>query len=911
MVKDESTIEEKYPLFQWTPPIPLPPMVRPVYYFRLCEMKPGQILQDAIDNPPHFEKKGISTTSLRYPASAKPLEPGKSYCWQVQATDRETGKPIGKNEGKSEIRTFIFQHVVKLKISHFELVDIVVSKEMSKMESLIREKLKKVQPTGDFSFLVEPIGNSDTARLSLKDADAYISSVDIPVIRKDQIESFRKTDLKVSSENILKSEGSINLKSGEFSLRATFSAPIQEDLGYKPTVVDISETGSINLNTHTFYVKGDFDVRTGPLRGTRGTFKKNGDEEEGYSFTVHVSYEDGSPVPYANVNAYAKRDNLKDKASVSRRADNSGNAGLALSNWIDPSGRAAGSVKKSEIYSLMIVAKKDDDSRDRTFSQPLPQNDIYSIELPNPPPQKHGGVNFFSDKLHFKIGITRSDGSSYQGVRVRGRLTYVDPQASGITYVILSNVETTGNDGVAALMFGGLPNREHIVQLLELTEIVPPDESHVKTDYRFWTPRQIIETLGYEYDSSAKKLGLLTFNTTCMLHKYDQCDIKLVLFHGVTDNHGAMHIHDDEIQVGARSPTSAGWLGRLMRQRMAESGWNAFVYASDFANGGKRSARNWAAEIGGYLVNTVIPSIDPDMPIAVIGHSLGGKSSAYLLSRASGGVPSVNWDQYWAGPEELYQEALDKTKINRDLSYEIQENDLKRINSKAKILFTLNSPFNGVPSAPNNLDICRLNWGKESCLDFGFEYANAGVYRNVALNRLVVSFVSGKSCAKCGLFSWIVWPCTNNDGLVPSDLGHAFTQNLQKWVGDVKTEWYGNHCHGEYREREVFSPLSYKIRDYIVNYLLCGEVFDGKGGPLTCVNPYLIICDVIVPQGKILTIQPDARIYFEPKCKMKSEGMLNANGEVHKPIHLLSEEGYHGMKLYRQLRLQNGGEFKL
>jgi len=39
--------------------------------------------------------------------------------------------------------------------------------------------------------------------------------------------------------------------------------------------------------------------------------------------------------------------------------------------------------------------------------------------------------------------------------------------------------------------------------------------------------------------------------------------------------------------------------------------------------------------------------------------------------------------------------------------------------------------------------------------------------------------------------------------------------------------------------------------------------------------------------------------------------MLSANGESNKPIHLLSDEDYHGMKLYRQLRLQKGGEFKL
>jgi hypothetical protein len=92
---------------------------------------------------------------------------------------------------------------------------------------------------------------------------------------------------------------------------------------------------------------------------------------------------------------------------------------------------------------------------------------------------------------------------------------------------------------------------------------------------------------------------------------------------------------------------------------------------------------------------------------------------------------------------------------------------------------------------------------------------------------------------------------------------------------------------------------------------LCGEVYDGNGGPLDPRYFYLVTCDVVVPQGAILTIEPGTEIYFGAGCKIIANGTLNASGERGNPSKLLSEGVPHrGTKLLGDYRLQNGGEFK-
>jgi len=107
MPADESIVIENTPLFQWTAPVPLPPDVAVSYRLRICEIRTDQTPQDAMNSIAHFEEEILMVTSLLYPVGGQDFETGKQYAWQVQAVD-EDGYPIGENNGKSEIWTFIY-----------------------------------------------------------------------------------------------------------------------------------------------------------------------------------------------------------------------------------------------------------------------------------------------------------------------------------------------------------------------------------------------------------------------------------------------------------------------------------------------------------------------------------------------------------------------------------------------------------------------------------------------------------------------------------------------------------------------------------------------------------------------------------------------------------------------------------
>ncbi|HFE63375.1 MAG TPA: hypothetical protein ENK14_03030 [Caldithrix sp.] len=114
--------EEKYPLFQWTPPTPTPPGI--TYNLKIVEIQEGQSKEEAMNNTSFFEKKGIKTTSFKYPSSAKllyvpkpqepyggggePVEPkpnppvkaAPKFAWQV------TAFTSGSKTGESKVGLF-------------------------------------------------------------------------------------------------------------------------------------------------------------------------------------------------------------------------------------------------------------------------------------------------------------------------------------------------------------------------------------------------------------------------------------------------------------------------------------------------------------------------------------------------------------------------------------------------------------------------------------------------------------------------------------------------------------------------------------------------------------------------------------------------------------------------------------
>ena len=102
--KDGATLKEKYPLFQWTPPTPTFPGV--TYTLRIVEVPKGMpesISEEELQLcPTTHEEKDIRRTSFTYPLSARKLEKGKRYAWQVVAM---VG---GEVISASQVRTFTF-----------------------------------------------------------------------------------------------------------------------------------------------------------------------------------------------------------------------------------------------------------------------------------------------------------------------------------------------------------------------------------------------------------------------------------------------------------------------------------------------------------------------------------------------------------------------------------------------------------------------------------------------------------------------------------------------------------------------------------------------------------------------------------------------------------------------------------
>ncbi|MBN2000335.1 hypothetical protein JW935_22485 [candidate division KSB1 bacterium] len=105
---EDETIQEEYPMFQWTIPSPLPPEAEVYYYVKICRREEGQTVFEAIDNIAAFEIPYYRESSLQYPLEGLRLEEGSEYVWQIQALDLE-GKPVGENDGKSEIWSFKYK----------------------------------------------------------------------------------------------------------------------------------------------------------------------------------------------------------------------------------------------------------------------------------------------------------------------------------------------------------------------------------------------------------------------------------------------------------------------------------------------------------------------------------------------------------------------------------------------------------------------------------------------------------------------------------------------------------------------------------------------------------------------------------------------------------------------------------
>lgn len=84
--ENNSEIEEIRPVYNWIPPAPIASSSELNYLMRLVEVNEGQTPSDALMlNRPLIEIEGLVQNTMMHPNDINPLEPGKTYAWQVQA----------------------------------------------------------------------------------------------------------------------------------------------------------------------------------------------------------------------------------------------------------------------------------------------------------------------------------------------------------------------------------------------------------------------------------------------------------------------------------------------------------------------------------------------------------------------------------------------------------------------------------------------------------------------------------------------------------------------------------------------------------------------------------------------------------------------------------------------------------
>lgn len=99
--ENESVILEQRPVLTWTPPAPVNMFSSLSYDIIVSPLYEKQSPQEALQRNLPVMTTTSANNSLLYPSSYTNLQPGKTYVWQVAATD------VGRFGGKSEVFTFI------------------------------------------------------------------------------------------------------------------------------------------------------------------------------------------------------------------------------------------------------------------------------------------------------------------------------------------------------------------------------------------------------------------------------------------------------------------------------------------------------------------------------------------------------------------------------------------------------------------------------------------------------------------------------------------------------------------------------------------------------------------------------------------------------------------------------------
>lgn len=94
---DESTVNDRLPVFSWIAPTPLKPGQRPTYQLKIVEILGRQTPYDAMmSNPAFFTRERIPSQLFAFPIAARGFRADQRYAWRITATDGDF--PLGQSE---------------------------------------------------------------------------------------------------------------------------------------------------------------------------------------------------------------------------------------------------------------------------------------------------------------------------------------------------------------------------------------------------------------------------------------------------------------------------------------------------------------------------------------------------------------------------------------------------------------------------------------------------------------------------------------------------------------------------------------------------------------------------------------------------------------------------------------------
>lgn len=109
----EAQVNDRFPVFSWTPPAPLPGRQAVTYRIRIVRMLGRQTPLAALQaNPSWYEEGNLRTTFLQYPLRAQPFSEGQ-YAWVITAETAGLTRQ-GVVLGQSELGYFNWSQIARL-----------------------------------------------------------------------------------------------------------------------------------------------------------------------------------------------------------------------------------------------------------------------------------------------------------------------------------------------------------------------------------------------------------------------------------------------------------------------------------------------------------------------------------------------------------------------------------------------------------------------------------------------------------------------------------------------------------------------------------------------------------------------------------------------------------------------------